>query len=54
MIGFVVTLFVIGFAMVCGGLAVMKRWAVSKSLEGAWTIALMEAALLFVLVRMVV
>lgn len=54
MIGFVLTLIVIGGAMVAGGMAVLKRWAVSKSLEGAWTILLMELALAWVLFRMVV
>jgi hypothetical protein len=54
MIGFVVTVAVIVFAMGCGLAAARDQWKASGSLDGLWTIAIMEGALAFVLFRMVV
>lgn len=53
-IGFVVTVAVIVFAMGCGLMAARDQWKASGSLEGMWTILVMEGALAFVLFRMIV
>ena len=54
MIGFIVTLVVIVFAMGCGLMAARDQWKAAGTLDGLWTILVMEGALAFVLFRMVV